>query len=112
MIIEFARGDSYERGFILKDKSGQPITTVWDEIYFTVKKNYIDYNFRFQKKLSTGGIVSDGNGHYTLFILPEDTNDLPFGDYACDIELKKDDYKRTFVGTLRLNKEVTHSCNE
>ena len=113
MIIAFARGDSYERGFVLKNKSsGQPITTVYDEIYFTVKKYHTDKDYLFQKKLTSGGIQSDGDGHYTLFILPEDTNGLQFGKYECDIELKKDSYKRTFSGTLELLKEVTHANNE
>lgn len=113
MQLEFARGDSYERGFILKDATTkQPILTEWDEVYFTVKKLSTDHDFLFQKRMTTGGIVYDGEGHYTLFILPSDTNSMAFGEYDCDIELKKDNYKRTFYGTLRLMKEVTHAYNE
>lgn len=113
MMIEFARGDSYEKGFVLKNKSThEPITETWDEVYFTVKKNHNDTEFQFQKRMTDGGIVNDGNGHYTLFIRPEDTNDMAFGDYECDIELKKEHYKRTFYGHLKLTKEVTHAINE
>lgn len=115
MKLEFARGDSYERGFLLKDKaSGAPVLDTFQEIYFTVKKYSTDPEYKFQKRLSTGGIVHDGDGHYTLYINPADTNDLPFGEYDCDIEFVKDDgdYKKTFFGTLKLTKEVTYSENE
>ena len=114
--MKFARGDSYERGFLVRDKaSGEPVTEPFEEIYFTVKKYCsTETEYKFQKRMSTGGIVSDGDGHYTLYINPEDTNDLPFGKYDCDIELVKDEgqYKRTFFGTLELTREVTYSENE
>ena len=113
MEIVFARGDSYQRGFLLKNKkTGQPITETYDNVYFTAKKLYTDKDFRFQKRMSDGGIVSDGDGHYTLFIYPEDTDGLPFGDYDFDIEFVKDRYKKTFSGTLTLAKETTHADNE
>jgi hypothetical protein len=112
--IVFARGDSFEKGFLLKNKkTGQPITENYDEIYFTVKKYHTDHEYLFQKRMTTGGIQSDGDGHYTLFILPEDTNGLSFGKYDIDIELRKGElYKRTFSGTMELTKEVTHQNNE
>ena len=114
MKIEFNRGDSYERGFILKNKAtGATITTAWDEIYFTVKKYNTDTEFLIQKRLTSGGIVDDGNGHYTLFIEPADTDGMPFGAYVCDIEVVEGDYyKKTFPGSFILNPEVTHVSNE
>lgn len=112
--IAFARGDSHERGFLLKNKTtGQPITTEFDEVYFTVKKFHTDDDFLFQKRMTTGGIQDDGNGHYTLYIMPDDTNGLAFGKYDCDIEFRKGTtYKRTFPGTLYLLTETTHQINE
>ena len=114
MKLEFARGDSYDKGIIFKDKdSGRVISTEFDEVYFTVKKSAGEHDYLFQKKKSEGGIVYDGEGHYTLHIDPEDTNQLMFGDYDCDIEVKNNDgYKKTFYGTLKLTKEVTHQYNE
>lgn len=115
MKIEFPRGDSYERGFLLRNKTtGQPITDTFEEIYFTVKKYTSDADFLFQKKMTTGGIVHDGEGHYTLYIRPSDTDGLPFGEYICDIELVKDggEYKKTFFGSLELTRESTASNNE
>lgn len=111
--MEFARGDSYTRGFILRDAATKdPILTNWDDVYFTVKKYASDREFKFQKRMTSGGIRSDGDGHFTLMILPEDTNGLPFGDYDFDIEFKYLNYKKTFYGQLRLAKEVTHVNNE
>ena len=109
--IEFARGDSYQKGLLLK-RNGEPVTDTFEDIYFTVKKNYNEHDYIFQKRLSTGGIVYDGEGHYTMNIEPEDTNGLSFGDYDCDFEFRTEGYKRTFYGKLKLTKEVTHFYNE
>lgn len=114
MKLEFARGDSYEKGIIFKDKeSEETITEEFDEVFFTVKKSANEHDYLFQKKKSTGGITYDGEGHYTIHIVPNDTNDLRFADYDCDIEVKNNSgYKKTFYGTLKLTKEVTHQYNE
>lgn len=113
MNITFPRGDSYVRGFVLKDsRTGEPITDAFEEVYFTVKKLWSSTEYQLQKRMSTGGIVSDGDGHYTLFISPEDTNEMKFGDYDCDLEFVKPGYKKTFCGRLKLDKEVTHQSNE
>ena len=113
MMMEIPRGDSLEKGFVLKDKqSGEPITDVYDEIYFTVKSDAKERDYLFQKTMTAGGITDDGNGHYTLIIMPDDTNDLEFDTYDCDFEFVKDEHKRTFYGKLKLTKEVTHYYNE
>lgn len=110
--IEFSRDDSYERGFQLK-RNGEPDTTVFDEIYLTVKKRAFERNAMIQKRLTDGGIVSDGDGHYTVFFRPEDTDGLDFGEYVYDIEVRKDDFCRTLcVGKFIMGSEVTHRCNE
>lgn len=109
--IEFARGDSYQKGLLLK-RGGEPVTDTFEDVYFTVKKSYSEHEFILQKRMSTGGIVYDGNGHYTMFIEPDDTNGLSFGDYDCDFEFRASGYKRTFYGKLKLTKEVTHYYNE
>jgi len=113
MRIEFPRGDSYECGFVLKDsRSGQTADEPFEEVYFTVKKNWTEKEYKFQKRMTTGGIVYDGDGHYTLHIAPEDTDGLTFGEYVCDLEFVKTGYKKTFNGVLKLEKEVTHRDNE
>lgn len=109
--IEFPRGDSYTRGFVMK-RNESAVTIPFDEIYFTVKKIYTDKSFVFQKKLTEGGIVSDGEGHYTLFIEPDDTNRLDFAEFDCDFEFILGEEKKTFVGKMKLTKEVTYASNE
>jgi hypothetical protein len=109
--IEMARGDSLEKGFVLMI-GGEPSTDVFDDVFFTVKKYHTDHDFILQKRMSTGSIIDDTNGHYTLFIEPEDTNELQFGEYDADIEFKREGYKRTFYGKFKLAKEVTHYYNE
>lgn len=111
MRIEFPRGDSYERGFILK-RGNEPDTTVYDNIYLTIKKTATDRDFQLQKTLSGRGIVSDGDGHYTVYFEPGDTDGMEFGEYVFDIELRKDTFCKTFVGKLNLSAEVTHRNNE
>ena len=109
--IEFARGDSFQKGVVLKIGS-EPVTDTFEDVYFTVKKYHTDHDFVLQKRMTTGAITYDGDGHYTLYIDPEDTNELAFGDYDCDFEFRREGYKRTFYGKFKLAKEVTHVYNE
>ena len=109
--IEYPRGDSIQKGVQLT-RDGEHAPETFEDVFFTVKKDCNDYDYVFQKRMSTGGIISDGDGHFTLFIDPEDTNDLPYGDYDCDFEFARAGYKRTFCGRFRLMKEVTHYYNE
>lgn len=115
MNLVFARGDSYEKGFVLQDqKLGGRVITEFDEVYFTVKESPYDKMPVLQKKMSDGGIINDGDGHYTLHILPDDTNHMSFRDYDFDLEFVKGDneYKKSFVGRLTLTKEITHKSDE
>lgn len=113
MHIEFPRGDSWAKGFVLKARHNmKPIEDEYDEIYCTVKKHAADKAYLFQKRKSTGGIVHDGGGHYTIYFMPEDTDRLAFGDYDFDVEFVRGIEKRTVFGTLTLTKEVTHVYNE
>ena len=111
--IEFPRGDSYTRGFML-EVNGSIDMDPFDEIYFTVKKFNSETVFLFQKRLSTGGIIDNGAGEYELQILPEDTDGLSFGEYKCDIEFRRlaTNWKKTFTGKMKLGEETTHHANE
>lgn len=112
MKITMARGDVYSFNFAVyidETKSSE----VMDEIYMTVKRHYYDEDYIFQKRLDDSGIISDGEGNYSVIIYPEETDSLSFGTYDFDIEIVKMPYiKRTFAGTLELTKEVTHRGNE
>ena len=107
-----ARGDLYAIPFGIYIDNVLS-TEAMDEIYFTVKKNYQDKDFVFQKTVTGGGIATDGQGNYVVKILPEDTNELSVGSYDFDFEIvKMPSIKRTFAGTLELTREVTHWYNE
>ena len=121
MEITMARGDLELRTFQIRSpdlndptgKSTIPYTDPLDEIYFTVKKSHTDKEYKFQKRLTTMGILSLGNGEYQITIDPEDTDGLLFGTYEFDIELVREgDLKRTYCGELNLTREVTHRSNE
>jgi hypothetical protein len=111
--ISIPRGDIRNFKIAIKDPSGDLTGLTFDDIYFTVKRGYLNQEFKFQKRLSDGTITKNEEGYYLFSILPNDTNNLPFGDYDFDIEIVKDDaIKQTTVGVLTLTKEVTYQSNE
>lgn len=113
MEITMARGDLVSKTFQIFGPDKTPFTDTFDNIYMTVKKFANDKNYKFQKKLSDGSIVSNGNGEYQFTIQPEDTDNLDFTDYDFDIELViNGSLKQTYYGVLHITKEVTHRGNE
>ena len=113
MEIRMPRGDIVSRSFTIKQKDGTVYTDTPDEIYFTVKDSANYKEYRFQKRLTDGGIVNIEPGKDQFSIMPEDTNDLSFSTYDFDIEIvKAPGLKRTFFGKFILEKEVTHAYNE
>lgn len=113
MQITMPRGDLLTKSFIIRAPDKTPYTEQLDEVYLTVKKSFRDRNFKFQKRMSNGGIDYVGDGRYQFVIQPEDTNGLDFGDYDFDIEIVKiGEIKKTFAGKLILTSESTHAVNE
>ena len=113
MHIEMARGDLETRTFHVSGPDKSPFAEDFDNIYMTVKKYASDKKYIFQKRLSDGGIMKIDDGTYQFTIMPEDTDNMGFGDYDFDIELVINGVlKRTFMGVLTLGKESTHRCNE
>lgn len=112
--IVLPRGDRTSKKIAIRESATGEITDIeFDDIYFTVKRVFLAEEFKFQKRMSAGTIVKDEEGYYHFTILPEDTNDLPFGDYDFDIEIVKNGaIKHTTVGVLTLTKEVTYASNE
>ena len=110
--IEMPRGDIHHIQFSVVNQSGTNENLDFDEIFFTVKDSYNRSGYLFQKKLSDGSIVKDGDV-YTFTINPEDTNSLQFKTYVFDIEVLSDNtVKSTFVGNLHITEEVTYQENE
>lgn len=108
-----ARGDLETKTFTLRNKDKTVFQTEPDDIFFTVKANAKDRNYKFQKRLSDGSISKIETGKYQFTIEPKDTDGLDFNTYDFDIEIVKDGVlKKTFCGQLVLSKEVTHHYNE
>lgn len=111
--ITMARGDIEACPFDITDSNGQLLDIDFDEIYFTVKRNFSDRTFLFQKRLGAGTIEKIETGKYTFTIEPNDTDYLSFGKYVFDIELLyENEIKKTFTGILTLTEESTHYVNE
>lgn len=112
MQISMPRGDIRPVSFTINSKSQESLE--FDNIYFTVKKNYKAREILFQKTLSSGSIEHVESGTYQFTIEPEDTNGLDYGDYVFDIEVVSTEMhiKQTFIGTFSLTHEVTFSINE
>lgn len=112
--IKMHRGDYTKKKINILDKTDLNTNIDFNEIYITFKKSTKSQDFLFQKKLSTGEIQKNEDGSYTFEILPEDTNQLKFGDYVFDIELvcSVPKIKQTFLGNLYLLEEVTYALNE
>ena len=108
--MQLTRGDTKALKFQRKSE-GQVIKTVADNIYFTVKKNNSTNDVIFQKTIND--MTFDDEGFYHFTINPIDTNNLSYGEYVYDIEVKIDNYVKTIAqGTLSITKEVTFASNE
>ena len=111
--IEFVRGDTCPITFSIVDGDNNELDSIENaNIYFTVKNNYNEDNFIFQKTYNGGTITKEGN-KYSLVILPTDTELLDYGDYVYDICIVSQDFKSTIVrGKIRLTNESTFAINE
>jgi hypothetical protein len=111
--FEFPRGDTCPITFTLIDKNKNPVNLKpGDELYLTVKHNFNESNYIFQKKYSNDEIVKEDD-KYTVTIESSDTNTLNYGTYVYDICLKSRDYRKTLcIGQFTLTNESTFVGNE
>ena len=113
--LEFTRGDTKKIKFQIKDANGnilRQLNSTNEEIYFTVKKSRNDEQFKFQKRYSEGDITYSDN-YYHIVIQSSDTEDLAYGTYLYDIEIKTDEFTKTIaLGSVTLTDEITHKGNE
>lgn len=111
MII--TRGDYKLFKFQRKNKNKEVITDLPNKMYFTVKDSSYKKQVLFQKTL-TNGITYTQDNYYHIEILPEDTNNLDYGDYKYDIEIIYDDNKPKTIkkDIFTIDDEVTHKENE
>lgn len=111
--IEFVRGDTCPIEFTIVDGDNNPLVDLENaNIYFTVKNNYNEDNYIFQKTYAGGTIIKTDN-KYSLTILPTDTESLDYGSYVYDICVVSGDFKATIVrGKISLTNESTFAINE
>ena len=113
MNIEIIRGDTKKLKFQRKSTNSEVITEKPDKMFFTVKTGYYSKDYLFQKRLDTDIIYNEEDNYYYFTINSSDTDKLDYGDYVFDIEIIKNDIKKTIArGTLTVEKEVTFAENE
>lgn len=104
--LETTRGDTLSFGVRICDL-GQAVETA----YFTVKKNYDDETFLFQKSLGDGislDSVSEGDYFYKVRVAPEDTEDLETGQYYYDFQIAVNgDVFTVLKGVISIDFDVT-----
>ena len=114
MDFEFPRGDTKVFKFQIKDNNGEILTLApTDKLYFTVKKDPYSSTAVFQKTVGNGIVLKDDN-YYHVTISPSDTNQLDYGSYGYDIEIKTATgiVKTLTIGTITLTEEYTFAGNE
>lgn len=100
--LSIVRGDTTSIGVTINGLDSDPV-----ELYFSVKRNYNDKKYVFQKTL-IDGIENDSSYHYIVRIDPSDTENLVSGRYVYDIELNINNTIITPVkGDLEISNDVT-----
>lgn len=115
-MITITRGDTTKLCFYRKDSSGDVIKATPQAIYFSVKTDTHQTATILQKTLEDMELDTE-TGKWTFYITPNDTNNLVYGNYVYDIEVKdiidSVEYVKTIsIGTLEITKEVTYATNE
>lgn len=102
--LTIVRGDSATIGIQFNGLETEP-----DSIYFSVKRNYSDTEYKLQKTLGDG-IEKDESGEmkYKIKMTPEDTSGMAGGEYVYDVELTIGDTRVTpVIGNLIITPDVT-----
>ena len=86
--IGINRGTSLKLKAQRLDYNNQPIKTEADAIYFVVKKCWKNKTALIKK--TKDDMTFDSNGFYHFTILPDDTEDLPYGKYVWDFTAEQD----------------------
>lgn len=106
--MEFTRGDTYKFKFQRLDVNNEVITTKADKMWFTVKENYYTNKIILQKTLENGDITFDEEYYYHITINNEDTQELSYKSYVCDIQTETNGVIKTiYKDNFTLLEEVT-----
>ena len=100
--MEMVRGDTLSFGMELVD-----LDQDLDSAFFSVKKNYADTDYVFQKSLNDG-ITKSGDNAYIIRIAPEDTADIDVRDYYYELRIVcNSDVFTILRGVLMLASDIT-----
>lgn len=112
--MKITRGDTKRLKFQRRKKDTlEPITTIPDKLYFTVKYSENDDNFIFQKTLDNDIKFNAEDSYYYFTIKPSDTDNLPYINLFYDLQVNDKGVKKTIAtGSLNVTEEVTFVSNE
>ena len=86
MDLHIIRGTTNAFSLTIEDENGEPYTLNGGEkIIFGVKQNAENSDYDIVKTLAS---EDTANGAYIIKLEPENTSELPFGRYHCDIGLQ------------------------
>lgn len=114
MDLKITRGDTIKYVLELKTKNNVDVEiSNVNSIFLTVKENFKNTEYLFQKKLSDGISLGDDK-KYHITIDSEDTDNLSFGTYYYDIQINfNNNEKYTVVkGNFIVDYEVTDVRSE
>lgn len=99
--------ETFELEITDEDDIAVPITDA--EIIFSLKDDFIDEGYIFQRKNSFAGgddteikIIDGGNGIAEIYLVPDNTKDLMAGTYVYDVWVKLTSGKEKTVIVNRL----------
>lgn len=111
--MKFRRGDTFFIKFRRRDFNNETITHISEKMWFTVKENAYTKEKLIQKTLVDGNIFFDDNYYYHVIIEHDDTKDLDYGVYYCDIQVENEGVITTiYKDTFELDEEVTFEGND
>ena len=111
--MKFRRGDTFFIKFRRRDFNNETITHISEKMWFTVKENAYTKEKLIQKTLVDGNIFFDDNYYYHVIIEHDDTKDLDYGTYYCDIQVENEGVVTTiYKDTFELDEEVTFEGND
>lgn len=107
--IEMYIGNSEIFELEITDDDDAVVPIIGAEIIFSVKENFTDEEFIFQRKNSLAGggddeilITDGGNGIAEIYLIPDNTEDIMAGTYVYDVWVKLTSGKEKTVIVNRL----------
>ena len=113
--IPMYKGDNNNSRWTISDSSGVAVDITTAELVFSVKKNFSDASYSFQRKNTAAGgsdaeieILTGASGVCRVKIVPDNTSGLTVGVYQYDLETTISSSVQTVVqDNLIIKNDVT-----